>query len=80
MVALPKTLGFDAARVANPDVLEVAREPKPEFANAVADVWALSFVLLPNANPGDISGDIIGGSEMEVAVFTTPAASRTRAS
>jgi hypothetical protein len=63
----PNTEGFPA-RAANPEVLEAAKEPKPELANDVGDVWGWSFRILPNTALTDVSWEVVEALGCEVVV------------
>lgn len=62
-------LGSDAAKAAKPDVLLAASAPKPLLANALAELWGVSFKLLPKIGLEDISVDILEASRSELVVL-----------
>jgi hypothetical protein len=64
----PKTLGFDAAMAPNGEVLDAARELKPELAKAEAEVCGFWLRPLPNVGFGDDAGDFLDVSESVFAV------------
>jgi hypothetical protein len=61
--APPKTLGLDAPIAPNGEVVDEARELKPELANAEADVCGLSLRPLPNVGLGEDARDFCDVSE-----------------
>jgi hypothetical protein len=68
----PKTLGLDAPITPNGEVLDAARELKPELAKAEADVCGLSLKPLPNASFGEDTEDFLDVSESaDVVLFVS---------
>jgi hypothetical protein len=67
----PKTLGFDAPIVPKGEVLDPARELKPELAKAEAEVCGLSSRTLPNVGFGEDADaflDMSGSVEVVLVV------------
>jgi hypothetical protein len=71
----PKTLGFDAPIAPNGEVLDAARELKPELAKAEVDVCDFSLRPLPNIGLGEGADDLLDVSESADVVVDVPVGS-----